>query len=426
MHFDHTLESARKLDATDELARFRAEFLLDDPDLIYLDGNSLGCLPRRTIPHLLSAIEQGWGRRLVRVWREGWMEAPLVLGSKLARLLGAREDEVLISDSTSVNLFRLAIAAARARPGRHRIVSDELNFPSDLHVLQGVVDLLGVGYRLELVSSPDGVSMPADAIAKALDASTALLALTHVAYKSGYLYDMAEITARAQRSGALVLWDLSHSVGAVPLDLNGCGVDLAVGCSYKYLNGGPGAPAFLYVKRELQGLLRQPVWGWLGSRHPFAFDMKFDPAPGIAKFRVGTAPMLSMQALEPGIDLLLEAGMDRLRRKSVTQTEYLIFLAQQWLTPLGFTVGSPLDAAQRGSHVSLQHPEAYRITQEMIEPASSPLRVVPDFREPDNVRLAAAPLYNTFSEIHQAIARIRDIVVEGSYRRRSVEKQAVT
>jgi kynureninase len=425
--FENTdLKLAIELDAQDELASFRDEFVIDDPDLIYLDGNSLGRLPKRTVDFMRNAIEQEWGSRLIRIWNEGWIDTPSVLGAKIAELVGAQEDEIIVTDGTSVNLFKLALAALRARPNRKRVVSDVFNFPSDLYILQGIIDLLGAGHRLELITSADGISIASETVQTAIDEETALVSLTHVAFKSAFMYDLAHVTEMVHRAGALMLWDLSHSVGAVPLDLSGCNVDLAVGCTYKYLNGGPGAPAFLYVRRDLQEQLGQPVWGWFATEDPFAFDLDFKPAKDISRYRVGTPPMLSVKAVEPAVDILLEAGIARLRAKSVLQTSYLIYLADNWLKPLGFTLGSPRQADMRGSHVSLRHPEAYRINRALIESHPPAVRVIPDFRAPDNIRLGIAPLYTTFTEIHRALHRVRVIVEEKIYEQYSFERLTVT
>jgi kynureninase len=416
------VEYAQELDRADELACYRAEFVLDDPELIYLDGNSLGRLPRRTVARLREVVEAEWGRRLIRGWGEGWMAASAALGGKLARLLGVAADEVIVADSTSVDLFKLVLAALAARPGRRTVVSDDLNFPSDLYVLQGALRLAGPEHRLRMVRSPDGLSTAPDALAAAMDRDTALVALCHTAFKSGYVYDLAAVTREAHQAGALALWDVSHSVGAVPLALGAADADLAVGCSYKYLCGGPGAPAFLYVRRDLQERLSSPIWGWMGHRGPFDFALDYAPAPGIARFLAGTPPVLSLAAIEPGVDLVLEAGIERLRAKSVRQTEYLIGLAEAWLAPLGFRVRSPREAARRGSHVSLGHPEGWRINRALIEE----MGVIGDFREPDNLRLGVAPLYTTFVEIHEGMRRLRAVVEDRRYAKYAVERSAVT
>jgi len=417
---------ARELDAQDELASFRDEFVIDDPNLIYLDGNSLGRLPKRTVNFMRNAIEQEWGNRLIRAWNDGWINTPTDLGAKIAKLVGARADEIVVTEATSINLFKLAVAALQARPNRAGIISDVLNFPSDLYILQGIINLLGKKHYLKLIPSADGITIDPDAVDAAIDNNTALVSLTHVAFKSAYMYNIARVTEKAHEVGALMLWDLSHSVGAVPVDLNGCNVDLAVGCTYKYLNGGPGSPAFLYIRRDLQAQLSQPMWGWFAAENPFAFELDFTPASDISRYRVGTPPMISMRALEPAVDILLEATVERLRAKSIKQTEYLIFLADQWLTPLGFTLGTPRQAEIRGSHVSLRHLESYRISRALIESPPPAVQVIPDFREPDNIRLGITPLYTTFTEIHQALNRMRTIVEEKIYEQYSIERLSVT
>jgi kynureninase len=427
MNFEDTgIELARELDIQDELSHFRDAFVISEPDLIYLDGNSLGRLPKSSLHVLQQAIDNQWGERLIRSWNEGWMQLPQTLGAKIAKLIGAQPDEVLVSDATSVNLFKLATAALRARPTRNKIVSDVFNFPSDLYIFQGIVDLLGGDRRLELVPSTDGLSIAQEDLVDAIDGDTALVSLSHVAFKSAFLYDMVVVTELAHQAGALVLWDLSHSAGAVPVDLNGSNADLAIGCTYKYLNGGPGAPAFLYVRRDLQSHLSSPMWGWFAAQAPFEFGLDFVPRDDISRFQVGTPPVLSMQAIEPAVDILLNAGIGRLRHKSVMQSEYLIYLAEQWLLPLGFRLGSPRQVAMRGSHVSLRHPEGYRINRAMIDPLQPGLRVIPDFRAPDNIRLGIAPLYNSFVDIWRSMARIRAIVVDRHYENYSNDRFTVT
>jgi kynureninase len=422
MTFRPGLSFAQELDAADELAGFRDAFVITDPELLYLDGNSLGRLPRQTMDRLRHLVEVEWGQELIRSWNAGWWDSPGRLGDKIGRLVGAHPGQVLVGDSTTTDLFKLTLAALALRPGRSRIVSDTLNFPTDLYVVQGCCRLLGDRHSLHLVPARDGVAVDAEELGQAIDDDTALVTLSHVAFKSGSLYEAAAVTARAHEAGALVLWDLSHSVGAVPIDLDGWGADLAVGCTYKYLNGGPGAPAFLYVRRELQEAAGNPIWGWWGQKAPFAFDLTYAPAPGLDRFRVGSQPILSLLAMEPGLDLTLEAGMDRIRRKSIALTSYLTWLADTELAPLGFELGSPRDPQRRGSHVSLRHPEGYRINRALI----AEMKVIPDFREPDNIRLGLAPLYTTFAEVWQAVDRIRRAVEEGRYRHYPAERLAVT
>jgi kynureninase len=330
----------------------------------------------------------------------------------VGELLGARPGEVIMADATSVNLFKLAFAAVRAQPDRRKIITDDLNFPSDLYILQSIARLRE-GACLEVVSSADGVHGPLKGLAAAIDGDTALVTLSHTVFKSGYTYDMVAVTEMAHQAGALILWDLSHSAGAVPVNLNAAGVDLAVGCTYKYLNGGPGAPAFLYVRRDRQATLENPVSGWMGQCNQFDFGLEYDPAPGIQRFLTGTPPVISLAAVEPGIELLLEAGMDRVRAKSLRQTSYLLDLWEALLTPLGFRLNSPRDPARRGSHVSLGHDEGMRINLALI----NEMNVLPDFRRPDNIRLGIAPLYNTFGEIQMAVTRLQQVVAGRLYER---------
>ena len=420
--FEPGLAFARRLDAEDALASFRGAFVIADPDLIYVDGNSLGRLPRRTVERMRTAVEVEWGRDLIRGWNAGWYQAPARVGEKIAQLVGAGPGQVVVSDSTSVNLFKLTMTALAKRPGRGRIVSDVLNFPSDLYILQGCIRLLGDRHHLHLVPSTDGITVDQQALFDAMDERTALVTLSHVTFKSGFLYDAAAVTERAHQVGALVLWDLSHSVGAVPVELDRWGVDLAVGCTYKYLNGGPGAPAFLYVQRDLQEEALSPIWGWFGQRSPFDFDLEYEPTEGVGRFLVGTPPILSLLAMESALDLLLEAGLERIRRKSVRLTSYLVYLVDTVLAPLGFALGSPRDPARRGSHVSIRHPGGYRINRALIEE----MGVLPDFREPDNIRLGLVPLYTSFAKVWEAVDRIRQVVEEERYLRYPAERLPVT
>lgn len=395
----------------DELADFTSQFVITDPHLIYLDGNSLGRLTKAAAARLQQVVGEEWGSGLIRSWNTNWFDAPRRIGEKIGRLIGAAQGQVVVSDSTSINLFKLAMAALAKNPKRTKIVSDELNFPSDLYILQSCISLLGNRHTLHLVHSRDGISIDPDDIAGAIDEDTALVCLSHVAFKSGFMYAGQEITQLAHRSGALMLWDVCHSVGAVPLELDTWGADLAVGCTYKYLNGGPGAPAFLYVRRDLQEQLHPPIWGWFAERSPFAFELDFSPAPGMAHFLVGSPPILSALAMEASLDVVLQAGIERIRRKSVAQTSYLIDLFDSRLVPLGFTLGTPRDPARRGSHVSIRHPEGYRINRAMIEE----MDLIPDFREPDNIRLGIAPLYISFEDIYEAVERICRVVEEKRY-----------
>jgi kynureninase len=388
--------AAAALDARDPLAAFRDRFVLDDPERIYLDGNSLGRLPAATRDRLHALVDE-WGTRLVSGWPD-WIDAPARVGDLLAEhVLGARPGEVIVSDSTTVNLYKLCCAALDAY-GHRVLVTDRDNFPTDRYVLEGLAAARGL--RLELVDSPHDLR------------PDALVVLSHVAYRSGALADMATLTAAARAQGSRIVWDLSHSAGAVEIGLREAGVELAVGCTYKYLNGGPGAPAFLFVAAERQAELRSPIWGWFGQAEQFAMERPYSPVEGIGRFLAGTPPILDLAAVEEGVRLTAEAGVARLRAKSVALTELIVALHDEWLAGLGFSVGSPRDAAQRGSHVSLRHPEAWPICRALIERAA----VVPDFRGPDSVRLGVAPLYTRFVDVWDALDRLRGLVARGDQR----------
>jgi kynureninase len=417
--FSTDRSGAEELDAADPLARFRDRFVRADPSLIYLDGNSLGMLPEVTARRISEVVGQEWGAGLISSWAH-WMDLPQQVGDLLGRhLLGAAPGQVVIADSTTVNLYKLAWAALDDRPGRHVIVTDDDNFPTDRYVLEGVAGQRGAQLRLIHTDMDDGVSE--QAVGSAVGADTALVSLSHVAYRSGALADMAALTAVVHDAGALVLWDLCHSVGSVPVELDSSGADLAVGCSYKYLNAGPGAPAFLYVREGLQDRLRQPVQGWFGQRDQFAMGPGYDPAPGIARFLSGSPNVIGTVAVEEGARLLGEAGIGALRAKGMLLTDYLITLADAWLTPLGCVLASPRDAGRRGSHVSLRHPEAWRISQALIQAG-----VVGDYRTPDRLRLGPAPISTLFTDVWDALKLTREIIETRAYEQIQAEPARVT
>jgi kynureninase len=367
-------------------------------------------LPAASLARAQDVVAREWGERLIRSWNEGWMALPVRVGDLLGRaFLGAAPGQVVVADSTSVNLYKLAAAALDARPGRPVIVTDVHNFPTDRYILEGLA--AARGGELVLVEFDELTGPVAGRVAEAVDERTALVTFSHVDYRSGALADMAAINAVAHRAGALTLWDLSHSVGAVPVALDGSGTDLAVGCTYKYLNAGPGAPAFLYVRAEHSATLRQPIWGWFGQRDQFAMGPGYDPAPGITRFLSGTPPVIGLALVEQGAALLAEAGSDALRAKGMALTGLVVDLFDAWLAPLGFGLASPRDPAARGSHVALTHPEAYRLCRALIETA----HVIPDFRAPDRLRLGLAPITTRFVDVWDALDRLRRITAEGTH-----------
>jgi kynureninase len=415
---DEPLALARQLDATDPLAGFRDRFVIDD-DLIYFDGNSLGRLPRATRQRLAAVLDREWGVGLIRSW-DTWIDLNRQVGDLLAGpVLDAAPGEVTLSDSTSVNLYKLAAAALDARPGRRVIVTTDDNFPTDLYVLQGLAEARGLELR-RVPADLDAGAADADVIA-ALDDRVALLSLSHLGYRSGARADLAAITAGAHAVGALVLWDLSHSAGAVPVPLRQAGADLAVGCTYKYLNGGPGAPAFVYVRADLQATLRQPIWGWFGQREQFAMGADYAPVDGIERFCVGTPPVLAGYAALEGARISAEAGIAAIAAKGAALTGYAIGLADEWLAPYGVRVATPRDPDRRGAHLALYHPRAWQAVQ-----ALKAAGVVPDFRTPDRLRLGFAPLYTRFVDVHDGLARLREILESRAYERFPAVRARVT
>jgi kynureninase len=393
------LAEARARDAADPLRHYRDRFFLPH-GIIYLDGNSLGVLPKATVERQRKVVSEEWGSELIRSWNSrGWIDAPARVGARIARLIGAQPHEVIVADSVSVNLFKLIVAATALSPGRPQILSECGNFHTDLHIASGAAEL--TAKRLDIVDRA--------AIEAAISEETNLLLLTHVHFKAGYRFPMAEVTARARQAGARTLWDLSHSAGAVPLHLNRDGAELAVGCGYKYLNGGPGAPAFLYVAEHLQERLIPPLRGWMGHAAPFAFTDDYVPAPGIARFLAGTPPILSLSALESGVEAFDGVDMDALWAKSVQLFDLFAALAAERCPQLHCI--SPAEPEERGSHISFRHPHAFEICQALIDAG-----VIGDFRAPDVVRFGLTPLYLGFEDIWQAVDRMHDILTTERWR----------
>ncbi len=422
-NFTSSLNHARELDSQDPLAPYREQFVITDPSLIYLDGNSLGRMPKAAAERAKQIVDEQWGGDLIRGWNKGWWDAPSRVGDKIGQLIGAASGQVIVSDTVSVNLFKLATSAITLQPDRTRIITDTFNFPSDLYILQGIKQNLGNRHEIIYIGAMDNDITPNLAqLESAIDENTALVTLSHVTFKSGYIYEMRRITDFAHAKGALVLWDLSHSVGSVPIALDECNAVFAIGCTYKYLNGGPGAPGFLYVNKAIQEKLSSPIWGWWGQKNPFDFGLDYTPAPGPQRFLVGTQPMISLLTMEAGLEPTLQAGMDAIRAKSVLMTDYASFLTDELLVPLGFSLGSPRDSAQRGSHISIRHPDSYRINRALIEE----MNVIPDFREPDNIRLGFAPLYTSFVEIWEGFDRIKRVMEEKRYEKYPKQKLTVT
>jgi kynureninase len=415
---DLTRGYAEQQDAADELAAYRDQFYRPDPDLLYLDGNSLGMLPNTTRQRLHSFVDDEWGGDLVRGWQR-WDSLPLEAGDRIGELIGAAPGQVVVTDSISVNLYKLAVAALEAQPGRKVLVTDASNFPSDRYVLQGAAERRKGQLRQVPIDSVDGLTV--DGLHTYLADDVAMVAVSHVDYRSSTIARVAEITEQAHRAGALVLWDLAHSAGAVPVDLDAVGADFAVGCTYKYLNAGPGAPAFLYVRRDLQHRLQNPIQGWWSAADPFDMDAPYTPAEGVARWQTGTPPISGVVAAHESARMLADAGIARLRAKSVALTEYLIALTDTWLAPLGFTVASTRDSSRRGGHVVLAHDDAYRIGRAAVE-----VGVIGDVRPPNLLRLAPVPLCTSFTDVWEAMVRMRDLVASGAHLALPVDRQRVT
>jgi kynureninase len=413
----HTLHDCITLDAQDPLASLRQQFELPE-GVIYLDGNSLGAMPRSTAQRVQQVVQQEWGEGLIRSWNTaGWITLPQRVGDKIGRLVGAAPGELVVADSTSVNLYKVLNAALRIvradAPQRTRIVSERHNFPTDLYIAEGLAREMG----LELVL------VEADEIAQQLDEHLAVLMLTQVNYRTGRLHDMAAVTQAAHDAGALVVWDLAHSAGALPVDLKGAGADFAVGCGYKYLNGGPGAPAFVWVNPRHAGRFWQPLSGWMGHAAPFEFSPGYRPGEGIARYLCGTPAVIAMSALECGVDTVLAADMAQIRGKSVALTELFIELVEARCAGHGLTLASPRDAAQRGSQVSFSHPDAgYPMMQALIARG-----VIGDFRAPDILRFGFTPLYTRYTDVWDAVEHLVQMLQSGEWRDpRFHQRSAVT
>ena len=400
-----TAPDPRALDAADPLRAFRDRFVPTEPGVVYLDGNSLG-RPTRASMERVAALGEQWSKRLIRGWDEGWLELPLTIGDTLAGgVLGAPAGTVAVADSTTVNLYRLAAAALDARASRRAVAIERSEFPTDRYVVEGLARERDLEIRW-LDGDPIEGLTTAD-VAKKLDETVALVVLSAVNYRSAAIVDIPAVTDAVRVAGALVLWDLSHAAGAIPVDLDANGVDLAVGCTYKYLNGGPGPPAFLYVRRELlQDELRPPIQGWFAQSNQFEMGPRFEPRTGIEGWLVGTPPIIALTAAQAGIEVVAEAGIDAIRAKGIALTEYAIELLDAWLAPLGCSLGSPRDSARRGSHISVRHPDAERLTKALIE-----RQVIPDFRAPDSIRIGLSPLTTSFEDVHSGLGVLRDLLV---------------
>jgi kynureninase len=401
-----TRQDARRRDAADPLAAFRDRFVIDDDVVAYLDGNSLGRLPRSTAGRIRQAVEVEWGRRLIRSWQEQWMDLPVVVGDHLGEaVLGAAPGQTVVGDSTTVNLYKVVHAAAALRPGRRGLLIDEPNFPTDRYVVESVATQRGMEVRW-LAADPAGGVTP-DSLAPHLQGDVAAVVLSHVDYRTGFLADMAAVSSLVHEQDALVVWDLSHSAGAVPLRLDADGADFAVGCTYKYLNGGPGSPAYMYVAGRHLPDAAQPITGWFGAGDIFAMADRYQPSGGVRRMLSGTPNVLGMVAVAEGLAVVAEAGIDRIRAKSIELTELARRLAEDMIVPLGWRVASPADAGRRGSHLVVAGGGAGEVVDRMIHHGA-----IPDFRRPDLVRLGLSPLTTSFEEVWLGMEILRRAITE--------------
>lgn len=400
-----TLADAERLDREDPLAGFRGRFLpIEDPGVVaYLDGNSLGRPPSATLDRLRELVTQEWGTGMIRSWDRGWLELPERVGDRLGAVcLGAGPGQVIVADSTTVCLYKALRAAVALRPGRTELVTDTDNFPTDRYVVAAIARELGLTVRW--IESDPRAGVTAEQLAEVVGEDTAVVTLSHVSYRSAYIADMAGINELVHAAGALVVWDLCHSVGAMPVRLDATGTDFAVGCTYKFLNAGPGAPAFFYARAEHHDRFAQPIAGWIGARDIFAMAPRFEPADGIRRALSGTPPVLGLVGVEQGVEMLAEAGIERVRAKSTALTRVAIELSERWLAPLGFTVASPRDDEVRGGHVTVTHPRAESLARAWIDNG-----VIIDFRTPDGIRIGLSPLSTGFAELWRAIDRARGV-----------------
>jgi len=395
---------AEELDRDDPLATYREQFVIPDDDVIYLDGNSLGRLPKATQARVKEVLDEDWGGHLIRSWEDRWMHLPSRIGDLIGTgLLGADPGEVIVGDSTTISLYKAMSALLDAQPRRRAVVIERDNFPTDRYLVESLARGRDLEVRWIEESGPDGLR--ASEVTRLLDEEVAFVVLSQVDYRSSAITDVATITAAAHEVGALTLWDLCHSVGSIPIDLHRDQVDVAVGCTYKYLNGGPGSPSFTYVRADLQPRLSQPIWGWWGRTDMFDMAQGYQPMADVRSWLSGTPSVLSLAAIEPSVQMVVNAGIEAIRAKSVLLTELAVALYDAWLAPLGAGLASPRDAARRGSHVTVTHPDAKNAAIALTNQ-----KVLPEFRRPDGIRLGLAPLTTRFVDVHDGLARLRDLL----------------
>ena len=418
------LFNAQKLDQEDILANFK-NYFENNSNEIYLDGNSLGKLPKKTLKILQETIQNQWGKRLIRSWNEIWLDLPLGLAKKYGALLNIKKEEVIIGESTSVRLYQILHALINSKKYTNKLSSDNLNFPTDLYVLEGLANEFNLS-KVNLINYKQEIFADLNLLKKNIQNNQGIYCLSLVTFKSSFLYPMKDLNLWAEENNSIIVWDLSHAIGAVEIDLKETQTKIALGCSYKFMNGGPGSPAFLFIQKKLQDLLHNPIKGWFGHQNPFNFAPNYLPDSGINRFASGTTQVLSMQAMEPGIDITLEAGIKNLRKKSIALSEFFLNGIEEELIPLGFKIQSPSNSDFRGSHLTISHPASWQICQALIQGESNALKVIPDYRPPNLLRFGIAPLYTSYENIFRVLIRIKEIVKTESYKKFEIKKTKVT
>ena len=418
------LVTAQKLDQEDILANFK-NYFENNSNEIYLDGNSLGKLPKKTLKILQETIQNQWGKRLIRSWNEIWLDLPLRLAKKYGALLNIKKEEVIIGESTSVRLYQILHALINSKKYTNKLSSDNLNFPTDLYVLEGLANEFNLS-KVNLINYKQEIFADLNLLKKNIQNNQGIYCLSLVTFKSSFLYPMKDLNLWAEENNSIIVWDLSHAIGAVEIDLKETQTKIALGCSYKFMNGGPGSPAFLFIQKKLQDLLHNPIKGWFGHQNPFNFAPNYLPDSGINRFASGTTQVLSMQAMEPGIDITLEAGIKNLRKKSIALSEFFLNGIEEELIPLGFKIQSPSNSDLRGSHLTISHPASWQICQALIQGESNAVKVIPDYRPPNLLRFGIAPLYTSYENIFRVLIRIKKIVKTESFKKFEIKKTKVT
>ena len=418
------LLTAKKLDKEDILAGFK-NYFENNSNEIYLDGNSLGKLPKKTLKILQETIQDQWGKKLIRSWNETWLDLPLRLAKKYGALLNIKKEEVIIGESTSVRLYQILHALINSKKYTNKLSSDNLNFPTDLYVLEGLVNEFNLG-GVNLINYKQEIIADLNLLKKNIQNHQGIYCLSLVTFKSSFLYPMRDLNLWAEENNSIIVWDLSHAIGSIEIDLKETQTKIALGCSYKFMNGGPGSPAFLFIQKKLQDLLHNPIKGWFGHQNPFNFAPNYHPDSGINRFASGTTQILSMQAMEPGIDITLEAGIKNLRKKSIGLSEFFLSGIKEELIPLGFKIQSPSNSDLRGSHLTISHPASWQICQALIQGELNALKVIPDYRPPNLLRFGITPLYTSYENLFRVLIRIKEIVKTESYKKFEIKKTKVT